>query len=181
MKVVTFYKYAEVHSPEKFVEEHLEYCKKLGIKGKILVSNEGINGGISGEDKKIEEYKEKLKTYFNDIKFKDTYSDEYAYRKMFVRLRKEIIRFDSKVDGKRASGKISPKKLKEMLDKNEDVVLLDVRNRYETRIGKFKNAVELDIDVFNEFQQKISKINNLKGKKIVMYCTGGVRCEKPSE
>ena len=53
MKVVTFYKYTEIKNPEKFVEEHLTYCKKLGIKGKILVSNEGINGGISGEDKKV--------------------------------------------------------------------------------------------------------------------------------
>ena len=182
MKVVTFYKYTEIKNSEKFVEEHLTYCKKLGIKGKILVSNEGINGGISGEDKKVEEYKKKLLSYseFKGIEFKDTYSDEYAYRKMFVRVRKEIIRFDPKVDGKKASCKLSPKKLKEMLDKKEDVVLLDVRNRYETRIGKFKNAIELGIDVFNEFPKNINKINGLKNKKIVMYCTGGVRCEKAS-
>jgi len=79
--------------------------------------------------------------------------------------------------------KIDLKKREEllkMLDKKEDVVLLDVRNRYETRIGKFKNAIELDIDVFNEFPEKINKINGLKNKKIVMYCTGGVRCEKAS-
>ncbi len=182
MKVITFYKYVGIKDPGRFAEEHLKLCKNLGVKGKVLVSKEGINGGISGDDKKVEKYKEKLRSYpeFSDIKFKDTYSDDDAYRKMFVRVRKEIIRLDTNLDGKKASGKISPRKLKEMLDKKEDVVLLDVRNRYETRIGRFRGAVELGIDVFNELPGRLDKIKDLKDRKIVMYCTGGVRCEKAS-
>lgn len=182
MKVITFYKYASLEDPEFFSKEHLSFCKSVGIKGKILVSKEGLNGGITGRDEDIEEYKRKLTSYeiFKDIKFKETFVEEEAYRKMFVRVRKEIVTFDDNVDYSKAARKIKPEQLKEMLDKNEGVVLLDVRNAYEIKIGKFKQAVHLDINKFTEFKSKINSLNSLKDKMIVTYCTGGVRCEKAS-
>ena len=182
MKVITFYKYISIEDPESFAKEHLSFCKNFGLKGKILVSKEGINGGITGSDSIIDSYKKRLTSYINfkDIQFKETFVEDEAYRKMFVRVRKEIVTFDVDVDYNKAAKKIEPEQLKKILDKKEEVILLDVRNNYETKIGRFKGAVDLDIKKFTEFKNKIDSLKSLKNKTIVTYCTGGVRCEKAS-
>ncbi len=182
MKVTTFYKYTTIDDPESFAKEHLSFCKSLGLKGKILVSKEGINGGITGKNINVDSYKKKLISCkeFRDIQFRETLVGDEAYRKMFVRVRKEIVTFDTNVDYSKAARKIEPKQLKKILDEKEDVILLDVRNNYETKIGKFSGAIDLDIKKFTEFKSKINSLRSLKDKMIVTYCTGGVRCEKAS-
>src|SRR3989344_5235874 len=162
MKVITFYKYVDIEDPESFAKEHLSFCKSLGLKGKILVSKEGINGGITGKDSIIDSYKKELTSYanFKDIQFKETFVEDEAYRKMFVRLRKEIVTFDTNIDSSKAAKKIEPEQLKKILDNNEEVILLDVRNNYETKIGKFKGAIDLDIKKFTEFKSKINSLDS---------------------
>lgn len=180
--VSSFYKYIKIDNPMEFSQEHLEFCLSLGLKGRILVGEEGVNGCVYGTTKQIKKYKQKLlnNPLFSDIEFKDNATDKVAYRKMFVRLRKEIVYSGLNVDLKNTAKFLTPAQLKEMLDKKEDVVLVDMRNDYEAKIGKFKNAVVLPMRNFRELPNAVKEIEHLKEKRIVVYCTGGIRCEKAS-
>lgn len=180
--ISSFYKYVKIDNPEQFQKEHLEYCKKLEIKGKILVSSEGINGTISSDEDKIKKYEKRLNSlkFFSSIKFKHTKSENHPFKKIIVRIRKEIVTSGLDVNIKNSGKHISPKKLKKMLDNNEEVFMLDVRNNYESKIGKFKNAITPNINNFRQFKDIINDLKKFKYKKIIMYCTGGIRCEKSS-
>lgn len=178
--VSSFYKYAKIEDPVEFQKEHQKYCDFLGIKGKVLVGKEGINGTVSGFLEQIERYEDKVKQLFKDIHFKRTISEQPPFKKTIVRVRKEIVSSGLKVNLKNTAKYISPKELKELLDKKEEVIILDARNNYESKIGKFKNAITPDIEVFREFPKVVEDIKDLKNKKIVTYCTGGIRCEKAS-
>ena len=181
MIVSTFYKYARISDSENLRKKHKEFCYKIGIRGKILVSEEGINGAISGEENQIQTYKSYLKkdALFKNVKFKDTLAEAHPYKKMMVRVREEIVTFKQKVDPKNAAERISPKTLKKWIEK-EKIILLDARNNYESRIGKFRNAITPDISTFREFPKVLKQLENCKDQKIVTYCTGGIRCEKAS-
>ena len=178
--VSSFYKYIKIDNAPDFAKEHLEFCKALDLKGRILVGEEGINGCVYGDKEIVEKYKTELKknTLFSDIDFKDTIAEKTAYRKMFVRIRKEIVNSGIDVDLRNTGKLLAPKELKEMLDRNDGLVLLDMRNDYESKIGRFRNAVTLNIGNFRDLPQAVKNIENLKDKKIVAYCTGGIRCEK---
>ncbi|MBI2655331.1 rhodanese-related sulfurtransferase [Candidatus Woesearchaeota archaeon] len=178
--VSSFYKYVKIHNPLEFQQKHLEFCLLLGLKGRILVGEEGINGCVYGTKGQIEEYKNGLmeNSLFSDIEFKDTYTEKPAYRKMFVRVRKEIVYSGLDVDLKNTGKFLTPIQLKEMLDRNEDIALVDMRNGYEFRIGRFRNAISLPIENFRDLPKAVKNIESLKNKKIVAYCTGGIRCEK---
>lgn len=180
--VTSFYKYVNLDNLEAFQKEHLEFCNKFEIKGKVLIGEEGINGSVSGNKEQIEEYKQKLKSYkqFSDIEFKDTNSNYHPFRKTIVRIRKEIVTSGFNVDPSKTGYHLSPKELKEMYDNNEDFVIIDARNNYESKIGKFKNAITPDIEVFRDFKKLVPELKQYKSKKVVLYCTGGIRCEKAS-
>jgi UPF0176 protein len=175
--ITSFYKYARVDDPVKFQQELLDLSRSLDLKGRIMVGEEGLNGCAYGTKHNIEKFKKELSKnkLFNDIDFKDLKSD-YGYRKLFVRLRKEIVNANFEVDIEN----ISPKELKESLDKKEDIVLVDMRNDYEFKIGKFKDARLIRMRNFRELPSKLEEIEDLRDKKVVTYCTGGVRCEKAS-
>jgi len=182
-KIVTcFYKYVEIGNPIEFQEKHLKFCNSLGLKGRIMVGKEGINGGIYGTREQINKYKEEItkNPLFSDMEFKDQVTYKRAYRKMFVRLRKEIVAFETEVELKNTADYVSPKEFKNILDNKEDVVLLDMRNDYEFLVGKFKNARTISMQNFRELPEKLNEIEDLKDKRIITYCTGGIRCEKGS-
>ena len=180
--VSSFYKYVKIENPAEFQRQHLEFCLSIGLKGRILLGDEGINGSVYGARDTVEKYKSELRKnpLFSDIEFKEQISEKPAFRKMFVRVRKEVVNSGIQVDLKNTATFIEPSKLKEWLDNNEDIVLVDMRNDYEAKIGKFKNAVVLPMKNFRELPNAAREIENLKGKKIVTYCTGGIRCEKAS-
>lgn len=180
--ISSFYKYIKIQNPEQFQKEHQGFCNKLGIKGKILISKEGINGTVSGIKEQISKYEKNLNKniLFLDIKFKRNTSNEHPFKKTIVRIRNEIVTSDFNVDINKKGPYITPKNLKKSLDNNEDLILLDARNNYESKIGKFKNAITPNIKTFKDFKKIIPQLSNLKNKKIIMYCTGGVRCEKAS-
>ncbi|MDP6224139.1 MAG: rhodanese-like domain-containing protein [Candidatus Poseidoniaceae archaeon] len=160
-------------------------CDELGLKGTILISHEGINIFVAGPEQSIVAFRAYLSKdeRFGDIDFKESYSEHQPFNRMNVRLKNEIIsvgipNFD-RVES--MDGRILPKELHEKLLNGDEVVLLDTRNTYETRLGTFHNAIELDIDTFRAFPQAVSELEeSLKDKEIVMFCTGGVRCEKAS-
>jgi UPF0176 protein len=181
--VSSFYKYVNLKGDlERLRGNYIKFCKKIGIKGKILIVKEGINGSASGTVEQINEFKKHLlkNKFFNDLTFRENFSNDYAFKRMLVKVRNEIVTSGLKADLKDNGEHISPKKLKEMLDKKEDIILLDARNDYESKIGKFKAAITPNIHEFRQFKRLLKDLAKYKDKKIVMYCTGGVRCEKSS-
>ena len=182
MIVASFYKYVEIDNPLQFQQEQLNLCKRLKLNGRIMIGEEGINGSIYGLKENVEEYRKSLKfnPLFSDLEFKEELTVKTAFRKLFVRLRKEIVNFGLDVNIKNAGEYINPKQLKELLDKKENIALLDVRNDYEVKVGRFQNATTIDIKNFRQFPNIINEIKNIKDKTIVTYCTGGIRCEKAS-
>ena len=182
MKTILFYKFVPIGDPIAFQKEHHALCTSLGLKGKVLVASEGINGCVSGSEDAIARYKKILTSdeRFADLVFKEGDTASHTFRKMFVRVRKEIIttKFHSPIE-KRAPY-LSPQELKEWYEKGEDFIIVDARNDYESRIGKFKNAIAPSIRNFQQWPEAVEELKKFRGKKIVTYCTGGIRCEKAS-
>lgn len=180
--ILLFYKYIEIENPEEFKRNHLNSCNNIGIKGRIIVAGEGINGSVSGTKTQIEDYKKLLKQdeRFSDIQFKEDLSLEHPFNKMAIKLKQQLIPFPHKVDLNKKGKYLSPKEFLEIYNKKEDVIILDARNNYESKVGKFKDAITPDIDSFRDFPSVLQQLKDKKDKKIVMYCTGGIRCEKAS-
>lgn len=178
--VILFYKFANIEDPEAFVATEREFCAKEGLLGKILVAKEGINGSLSGTKNSIDAYKRHLNSIpgFEDVAFKDEISSFHPFKKLIVRKKKEIIRMEQELDMSRTGKYISPEELLDMYSSGKDFLIIDTRNKYESDVGKFKNAVTLDIDSFREFPEAIGEFEDLKDRTIVTYCTGGIRCEK---
>ena len=179
--ITSFYKYVNIKNPDLFREKHQKYCDKLGVKGKILVAKEGINGSVSGTGEQINKYKKELlkNKLFKDIKFKDNLTDILPFKKTIVRVRKEIVTSGLKVNLKNKGNYVSPEEFNNLIEKQK-ITVLDARNNYETKIGKFKNAITPNIETFREFKKVPKLLSKFRNKKIVTYCTGGVRCEKAS-
>ena len=183
--IVLFYKFQKIEDPQYFAKKHLQFCKKLGVFGKVLVAHEGINGSISGTQEQIETYKKYVHSLkgFEDVWFKEEQGASHPFTKMFVRIKKEIIRIDTDVDMNKKGEYISPQELKKLYDSKEDFIIVDARNYYESHVGKFKNALTPELKTFREFPQFVNKFKKEiqdTNKKIVTYCTGGIRCEKAS-
>ncbi len=185
MKNILFYKYVDMGNKEalnRFQIKHLALCKRLNLNGRVLIAEEGINGNLTGENKNIETYKKELKKdkRFSDVEFKEGSTKNHNFRKMFVRIRKEIVTSGFNIDTKNKGKYVEPKELKKWYDKKDDFVIVDARNDYEYKIGKFRNAINLKLDTFRDFPKAVKQLSKFKNKKIVTYCTGGVRCEKAS-
>ncbi len=181
--ILLYYKFVGIENPAEFADEHLKFCKSLGLSGKVLVGKEGINGSVCGTKQQIKKYKSRMKKdeRFRDIVFKEDIGDSAPFTKMAVRVRPEIIAMKENVDLNMKGDYVSAEELFNMYEGGEDFVILDARNDYEWKVGKFKNAVTLSIKSFREFPKEVKKLKNkLTGKKIVTYCTGGIRCEKAS-
>ena len=186
-QVLLFYCYSKIKDPVKFRRDHLRFCIENNIVGRIIISDEGINGTISGKEIDCKSYINEIKRQktFNDIDFKIDSVDSNVFNKINVRIKDEIVNSgikNKKIIEKRGNY-IEPSEFKSILEQqSEDVCLLDVRSRYEYEIGKFKNAITLNIDNFREFPDAIDEIETKisKEKKIITYCTGGVKCEKAS-
>ena len=179
-KTITFYKFVNIPSPEELIGYFRGLCEALDLKGRILIGSEGINAGVSGKADGVETFKRKVheNRSFKNLTFREHPVKENSYHKLVVKIRNEIITLGVEVDMAKTAEHISPETLKKWLDKNEDFVILDARNNYEAEIGKFKNSIALPIKNFSEFPKALQSISDLKDKKIVTYCTGGIRCEK---
>lgn len=182
-RVLLFYKYTAVDDPEFFKEEHLKFCFENNIKGRIYIAKEGINGTVSGLTKDIEKYKPNLKSYpfFKDIVFKEDETDEIAFSKMHVRVKEEIIHSGLKDTSLENGGKrLKPEELYKFYKEEKDFVIVDARNWYESKLGKFKNSITPPLKNFREWKKAVKDLEEYKDKTVVTYCTGGIRCEKAS-
>jgi UPF0176 protein len=164
-------------------ERLLAKCKAWGLKGTILLSPEGINVFLAGGRDEIDSLLRDLRAIpgLADFRPKISVSDEQPFNRMLVRIKKEIIAFGIPdiEPGKRTAPKLAPRELKRWLDEERPLTLLDTRNDYEVKLGTFKNAVSLGIDHFRHFPMAIHQLPaELKHQPVVMFCTGGIRCEK---
>ena len=179
------YKFEPLKDPVDLIRIYQQKCDDLKLKGTMLISKNGINFSLAG----TKEATDTIITFleednrFLNIPLKITYSETQPFRRMKVRLKKEIISLGRKdINPRELTGeRITPQDLKNLLDNKEDVLVLDTRNEYETRVGKFENAIDLNLDTFRDFPKAIESLpEEYKDKQIVMYCTGGIRCEKAS-
>lgn len=184
--VLAYYYYTPIENPEEFTAQHLTYCKDIGLRGRIYIAHEGINGTVSGTKEVCELYMNDLKAdpRFAGVEFKIDEHTEHAFNRMHVRTKTEIVhsglRDPNVIDPNKETGKHLRGEEFLALKDREDVVILDVRSNYETRLGKFKNSVTLDMENFREFPEKIAELEQYKDKTIVTCCTGGIKCEKAS-
>jgi RluA family pseudouridine synthase len=177
------YRFVELSGLKGLREELLALCKEAGLKGTILLSVEGINLFVAGSAEGISRLMSRLREIpgLGDFEGKVSESEDQPFRKMLVRIKREIISFgvEGVEPGKRTSPKLSAKELKRWLDEGRKVTLLDTRNDYEVKLGTFKGAVVPDIRTFREFPQAVRELPDaMKDETVVMFCTGGIRCEK---
>jgi UPF0176 protein len=184
--VIAYYHYTHISNAEEMVPGHLKFCKQLGIRGRIYIATEGINGTISGTPDACQTYMDSLTNnpLFKGIEFKIDEHHDHAFNRIHVRYKTEIVhsglRDPKEIDPTKETGKhLRGKEFAEFKDQ-DDVVVIDVRSNYETRLGRFKNSVILDIENFREFPDKVSELEQYKDKKVVTVCTGGIKCEKAS-
>lgn len=188
-KVILYYKFVPIKDPEVTKLWQIELCKSLGLKGRILISEHGINGTLGGPLEALRAYKSNMnKTeVFKGISYKWSDGSADDFPRLSIKVRPEIVSFGApdeiRVDEKGIIGggkHLKPKQVHELLkERGEDVVFFDGRNKYEAKIGKFKNAIIPDVDVTRDFIKEIEdpKYEVLKDKPVITYCTGGIRCE----
>lgn len=158
-------------------------CKNWGLRGTILLSPEGINLFVAGGRPEIDLLLQELRSIpgLENFRPKVSVSDRQPFNRMLVRLKREIIAFGVPgiEPGRQTSPKLSPQELKRWLDEGRSVTLLDTRNDYEVKLGTFKNAVTLGIEHFRNFPSAVAQLPEaFKRQPLVMFCTGGIRCEK---
>lgn len=185
-QTLLYYKYAQIPDAEEFAKQHLDFCERLGIVGRIIVASEGLNGTISGTVVQCKKYMDYVDSnpLFAPVDWKIDEVDVPSFERLYVRYKPEIVHSSLRgirnIDPNETTGThLAPNEVLEMLD-DEDVVFLDVRSNYESNVGHFKNALKLDIDNFRDFPEQLKSLEHLKDKKVITYCTGGIKCEKAS-
>ena len=188
---IAAYRFVEIDNLDERRTALRDICAKLALKGTILLSEEGINLFLAGIESNIRQFMQYLyeSPLFMPLeiiktKFKESWSDAQPFNRMLVKLKKEIIPLGKPniKPHEHTAPALPPEALKQWLDDGKDFILLDTRNNYEVRLGTFKQAKTLDLDHFRNFpeacQQQLP--TDSKEKPVVMFCTGGIRCEKAS-
>lgn len=188
-KILLYYKFVPVADPESVQLWQRALCEKLGLKGRILIAEHGINGTVGGDIKDLKQYVKETKSHpaFKDIVYKWSDGTGNDFPKLIVKVRPEIVTFGAtkkiKVDktGIVGGGKhLKPNQVHELVkERGEDVVFFDGRNAFEAAVGKFKDAVIPEVGHTRDFAKELKKpkYEKLKKKPVVTYCTGGIRCE----
>ena len=177
------YRFTPLEEPEKWKNELLPRCRELSLKGTILLAPEGINFFLAGTRSQLDPVLATIRSIpgMADLAPKESFSATQPFQRMLVKIKREIVPFG--VEGvdpaRKPSPKITARKLKTWLDEKRPVTLLDVRNDYEVRLGTFQQALNPKIDNFRDFPAAVRKLDPaLKTRPVVMFCTGGIRCEK---
>jgi len=181
---ISGYRFVDLPDRDKLRQPFRDITEKLRLKGTILLSPNGINFFLAGEQSAVDEYRSFLNRdkRFSNIPIHVSYTNYQPHNRMLVRLKKEIIALgmDEIRPAEQTGEYIEPLVFKEWLDENRKIIILDIRNYYELRIGTFENAIDLNINSFREFPEAIKNLEQDKSTPVVMFCTGGIRCEKAS-
>jgi UPF0176 protein len=179
------YRFVDLPDRDDLRQPFRDICSKINLKGTILLSHEGINFFLAGTQQSTDSFIEyiELDERFQNIKVKVSSTEYQPFNRMNVRLKKEIISIglDHIKPGELAGDEITPIEFKQWLDEGREVLVLDTRNDYECRLGTFDNSVKLGIKSFRDFPKAVNEMSDdLKDVPVVMFCTGGIRCEKAS-
>lgn len=178
--VLLYYKFVEVEDPDFEALQHKLVCAGIGLMGRIIIAHEGINGTVAGTSAQLKKYVEYMNSHpaFSDIDFKRSYAGKMPFGKLIVKSRDEIVTLGREVDISKTGKYIKPEEFHELLENNADVAVVDMRNNYEYEVGRFVGAVQPNTTKFYELPKKVENLKIDKNKKVVSYCTGGIRCEK---
>src|SRR6056300_840183 len=184
--VAALYKFVEIDDLLSLQNNLYKICEENNIMGTILIADEGINGTISGKHNEIKETISSLTSdnRFSNIEIKYSSTDKQPFHRMKVRLKKEIVTIGLPEinPNKKVGTYVRPEDWNELIS-DPNVIVIDTRNKYETKIGSFQNALDPETSSFREFPDWVKKFKNSEdntNKKIAMFCTGGIRCEKAS-
>lgn len=179
--VTTFYKFIDIKDPEALKFELARFCKDNAILGTILIAHEGINANMSGTADSIELFKQFILNMdiFSDVEFKDSYLEYWPFHKLKIKIKDEIIKIATDIDIKNTGKYINANEWDKLLE-DKNTIVIDTRNKHECGIGTFDNAINPQIERFSDLPSWINE--NLKEedkeKNVLMFCTGGIRCEK---
>ncbi len=189
-KILLYYKFAPISDPHAVMLWQKTLADSLHLRGRILVSAQGLNGTVGGDIDDLKAYVKATKQYpqFKDIVFKWSDGSRDDFPRMSVKVRRELVGFQNSEDefdvdesGVVGGGThLKPNEVNELVQKyGEDVVFFDGRNAHEAKIGKFKGAVVPNTNTSRDFIAELEsdKYDDIKDKKVVTYCTGGIRCE----
>ena len=180
--VLAYYRFVSLADPHNEVRRHKDFLKDRNATGRIYLSAQGINGQMSATKEVAQDYMEWMRAdpRFADMEFKLHLHHEQAFPKMTVKYRTQLVAFDANVDLSQRGTYVSPSQWRQMLESDEEYLLLDVRNDYEWKIGHFRGATLPPCSSFREFPafgQELAQSKDPAKTKVMMYCTGGIRCE----
>lgn len=180
--VLAFYTFQTIADSKLEVKTHKEFLEKLDATCRIYISEEGINGQVCLEQSDAHRYIDWMhsRKEFKNVEFKVHEWHEQAFPRLIVKYRKYLVGRDREVDFSNQGQHVSSENWKQMLETETDALILDVRNTYEWKVGRFKNAESPPCETFRDFEnyaEELKKTHDPKNKKVMMYCTGGIRCE----
>jgi UPF0176 protein len=187
--ILLYYKYTHIDNPKALRDEQFSLLERLGAKGRVIVATEGINGTFEATDEACKEYMELMKAdgRFADIHWKISRGtdDGTAFPRLSVKVRKEIVSLhlgdEADINPNEITGNhLKPEMLRKWYEEGKEFHIVDMRNDYELRVGKFEGTVFPELNNFRDLKKNIKKIEDLKDKTVLTVCTGGVRCEKAS-
>ncbi len=184
-QVLLFYRYCTIKKPQSLALAIRAEAQRLGLRGRVLLAEEGINATLEGDIPSTEAFAEWIKrdVRFADMGIKRSRTEGNSFPKLSIKVRKEIVgtHFPEEVDPREATApRVSPEELRAMYASGEDFVVVDMRNSYEYASGHFANSVDPGMKASRDLPQAMARLERYKGKKIITVCTGGVRCEKMS-
>ncbi|WP_341819390.1 rhodanese-related sulfurtransferase [Wolbachia endosymbiont (group A) of Brachyopa scutellaris] len=178
--IATFYHFVELSNYYDMKDEIKATCNNVELKGTILLAEEGVNATISGERNAIDKIFDFLRSDYRlrDLTWKESAAEYQPFSKMKVKLKREIVNLGvSNLDISLKGKYVDPEHWDDFTSQ-PDVLVIDTRNEYEVKLGKFKNAINPHTQCFREFPQWTESFSESKDLKVAMYCTGGIRCEK---
>lgn len=183
--IILFYNYVQIDNPKKLREEQFNLCVGLNLKGRVIVAEEGINATLEGTNENIEKY---LGEFLSDPRFSSTHIKRSqgtgdAFPKLSVKVRPEIVTLglENDINPNQITGKrLKPEELKQWYELGKEFYVIDMRNDYEFKVGRFKDSILMPVQNFRDIPKALSYIEALKDKTVLPICTGGVRCEKAS-
>lgn len=186
-KALLFYKYITIEDTHELMERERSVCDVLDIKGRIIIAEEGINANVEGTEENIEKYIAHLRrdSRFKKMDIKESTGTGSMFPRLSVKVREELVghKFPAHIDARKKTGKyVTPSEMKKWYTENKDFVVVDMRNDFETAVGKFKNSVDMGLHASRDLKEAITELKKVvpENKKVVTVCTGGVKCEKMS-